>query len=146
MADSPTEIHLRRRSGLLELAYADGSSFALGAEFLRVHSPSADVRGHGKGQSVLQTGKRNVGLLSIEPVGYYALKLVFSDGHDSGLYSWDYLHELCTNQEALWQEYLRKLQEAGASRDPAPFYPAATSKASLSEQVQVITIKPRSPL
>ncbi|MES3007186.1 MAG: DUF971 domain-containing protein [Pseudomonadota bacterium] len=145
MTSSPTEIHLRRRSGLLELAYADGNRYSLNAEFLRVHSPSADVRGHGQGQSVLQTGKRDVGLMSIESVGLYAIKLVFSDGHSSGIYSWDYLHELCARQEEMWQDYLQRLQEAGASRDPAPFYPAAGGKAALSEQVQVITIQPLSP-
>lgn len=145
MTSSPTEIHLRRRSGVLELAYADASRYSLSAEFLRVHSPSAEVRGHGQGQSVLQTGKRNVGLTGIEPVGLYAIKLVFSDGHDSGLYSWDYLYELCTHQEEMWQSYLQRLQDAGASRDPVPFHPAIGGKASLSEQVQVITIQPLSP-
>ncbi|MEK7259287.1 MAG: DUF971 domain-containing protein [Pseudomonadota bacterium] len=145
MTSAPTEIHLRRRSGLLELAYADGNRYSLSAEFLRVHSPSAEVRGHGQGQSVLQTGKRDVGLTAVEPVGAYAIKLVFSDGHASGIYSWDYLHELCARQEEMWQAYLQRLQDAGGSRDPAPFYPAGSGKASLSEQVQVITIQPLSP-
>ncbi len=145
MQSAPTEIHLRRRSGLLELAYADGKRYSLSAEFLRVHSPSAEVRGHGQGQSVLQTGKRDVGLTALEPVGAYAIKLVFTDGHSSGIYSWDYLHELCTHQEEMWESYLQRLQDAGASRDPAPYYPAGGGKASLSEQVQVITIQPLSP-
>ena len=145
MTSAPTEIHLRRRSALLELAYADGNRYSLSAEFLRVHSPSAEVRGHGQGQSVLQTGKRQVGLTGIEQVGLYAIKLVFSDGHASGIYSWDYIHELCTHQEEMWQNYLQRLQDAGASRDPAPFHPAIDGKASLSAQVQVITIQPLSP-
>lgn len=146
MRNAPTEIHLRRRSGLLELAYADGNRYSLSAEFLRVHSPSAEVRGHGQGQSVLQTGKRDVGFSAVEPVGAYAIKLVFTDGHSSGIYSWDYLHDLCTGQEQMWQNYLQRLQDAGASRDPAPYYQAGGGKASLSEQVQVITIQPLSPL
>ncbi len=135
----PSTITLHRASRVLELGYADGSSFRLSAEYLRVHSPSAEVRGHGKGQAVLQTGKRNVGITALEPVGHYALKLVFDDGHDSGLYSWDYLRELCLDHEARWADYLAALELAGAHRDPAP------STASLSESVQVITIPPLSP-
>lgn len=136
MQTAPTEIQLRRKSGLLVLGYADGSHYELPAEFLRVLSPSAEVRGHGKGQSVLQKGKRLVGLLGVEAVGNYAIKLSFDDRHDSGLYSWDYLHQLCTQRETLWQQYLDQLDAAGASRDPAP------SATSLSGQVQVINIQP----
>jgi DUF971 family protein len=114
----PSDIRLRRASRLLELTYPDGSTHALGWEFLRVHSPSAEVRGHHESQAVLQTGKRNVEIRDVKPVGHYALQLIFSDGHDSGLYSWDYLLELGRNQEKLWEAYLRALHEAGASRDP----------------------------
>lgn len=140
MTNVPTEIHLRRKSGVLTLAYADGSRHDLSAEFLRVHSPSAEVRGHGKGQGVLQTGKRNVRLVGVEPVGSYAIKLIFDDGHNSGLYSWDTLLQFCTHYDAMWQHYLQSLQDAGASRDPEPASPAK----SLSEAVQVITIPPLS--
>lgn len=115
---TPTEIILHQKTNVLEIAFTDGSHFSLPAEFLRVHSPSAEVRGHGPGQEVLQTGKRDVRVASIEPVGQYALKIEFDDGHDSGLYSWDYLHQLGQNQESMWQEYLNRLQAAGASRDP----------------------------
>lgn len=115
----PTDVILHRQSRLLELAFDDGQRFRLPAEFLRVYSPSAEVRGHGVGQEVLQIGKRDVELLSIEPVGHYALKLVFSDGHDSGLYDWGYLYRLGREQDALWASYLQRLEAAGASRDPA---------------------------
>lgn len=116
-ASPPAEIRLHQASRVLELVYADGTSLRLPFEFLRVHSPSAETRGHGAGQEVLQTGKRDVGIVSLEPVGSYAIQPVFSDGHDTGLYSWSYLRELGRNQEKLWQEYLQKLQAAGASRD-----------------------------
>lgn len=139
MKSAPTEIRLHRKSNVLALAYADGSRHELSAEFLRVHSPSAEVRGHGKGQEVLQTGKRQVRLVGVEPVGNYAIKLVFDDGHQSGIYSWDYLSELCAQYDILWEKYLQGLQDAGASRDPVP------SGRSLSEAVQVITIQPLSP-
>ncbi len=112
----PLEINLHKRSRTLELVYADGS-FELTAEFLRVHSPSAEVRGHGVGQEVLQTGKRLVGISSIEASGNYALKISFDDGHDSGLYTWPYLHDLAHQQENYWQDYLQKLEEEGGSRD-----------------------------
>lgn len=122
MADSapvPVEIRLHRASRTLELRYPGDEVYALSCEFLRVHSPSAEVRGHGPGQDVLQTGKRMVAIDSIEAVGNYALQLTFSDGHDSGIYAWDYLYSLCRSQEALWDEYLRRLALAGASREPA---------------------------
>ena len=115
----PTQIVLHQKSKMLELAFDDGAHFQLPFEFLRVMSPSAEVKGHGPGQEVLQVGKRNVLLTDIEPVGSYAIKLVFDDGHDSGLYTWDYLHRLGSSQEALWQDYLRQLEAAGASRDHA---------------------------
>lgn len=113
----PSEITLHRQSRVLELRYEDGSHFELPAEYLRVYSPSAEVRGHGAGQEVLQTGKRQVELVGIEPVGNYAVKLVFSDGHDSGLYSWDTLYDLGRHHSQLWANYLEALEKAGASRD-----------------------------
>ncbi len=115
----PTEIRLHQASRSLEIAYASGERFHLPCEFLRVYSPSAEVRGHGPGQEVLQTGKRMVGISSIAPVGNYALQFTFSDGHDSGIYSWSYLHELCREQERLWEAYLAQIAAAGASRDPS---------------------------
>ena len=117
---TPTEIKLHKSSATLELCYADGNSHSFSAEFLRVHSPSAEVRGHGKGQEVLQTGKRKVAIENVQAVGNYAIKLGFDDKHDSGIYSWEYLKELATNEESLWQQYLAKLQAAGASREPLP--------------------------
>jgi DUF971 family protein len=113
----PSKIVAHQQSKVLELGYEDGQVFRLPFEFLRVLSPSAEVRGHGPGQETLQTGKRNVSILSIEPVGHYAIKPTFTDGHDSGLFSWEYLHELCINQEQLWQEYLDKLEKASVNRD-----------------------------
>lgn len=112
----PTAIKLHKASKTLELQYGPGESYRLGAEFLRVHSPSAEVQGHGN--PVLQYGKLNVGLTGVEPAGQYALKLIFDDGHDSGLYTWDYLYQLAQNQERLWAEYLAELDSAGKSRDP----------------------------
>ena len=112
-----TRINYARSRRVLELEFADGTSGELSAEFLRVHSPSAEVRGHGPGQETLQTGKRDVQVSAINPVGHYAIQLVFDDGHDSGLFSWDYLRELCSKQEELWQSYLDQLAAAGASRD-----------------------------
>lgn len=113
----PQKIALHLQSRELELWF-DDQAYRLGAEYLRVHSPSAEVRGHGN--PVLQTGKRQVALVNVEPSGNYALKLMFDDGHDTGLYSWDYLHELCVHQPQYWQRYLDQLQQAGASRDPQP--------------------------
>ena len=114
----PVSIELHSRSKLLELGYESGERYSLSCEFLRVYSPSAEVLGHGPGQEVLQTGKLNVAITAIKPVGNYALQLVFDDGHDTGLYSWTYLYELCKNQDARWQEYLTRLDKAGAHRDP----------------------------
>ncbi|HSG02327.1 MAG TPA: DUF971 domain-containing protein [Marinobacterium sp.] len=112
----PKAVNLHKRSRTLELQYEDGS-FELTAEFLRVHSPSAEVRGHGIGQEVLQTGKRLVGIKGLEMSGNYALKIIFDDGHDSGLYTWTYLYELAHNQSAYWGDYLARLQREGGSRD-----------------------------
>ncbi|MDL0438134.1 DUF971 domain-containing protein [Stutzerimonas frequens] len=112
----PTTIKLHKASRTLELEYGADERYVLPAEFLRVHSPSAEVQGHGN--PVLQTGKLNVALEQIEPAGQYALKLTFSDGHDSGLYTWDYLERLALNQQALWEDYLAALAAAGKSRDP----------------------------
>ncbi|MBN7797908.1 gamma-butyrobetaine hydroxylase-like domain-containing protein [Parahaliea mediterranea] len=117
-APRPRDVKLHRRSRELELAYPGGDSYRLPCEYLRVYSPSAEVRGHGPGEEVLQTGKLNVNITGIKPVGHYALQLIFDDGHDTGLYAWDYLYQLATEQEQRWQAYLERLREAGASRDP----------------------------
>ena len=117
MQPTPIEIKLRRQSRLLEVSFDDGARFDLPYEFLRVHSPSAEVRGHGPGQETLQTGKQDVEILQIEPVGTYAVQLHFSDQHNTGIYSWDLLYEYGNQQESMWQEYLQRLQEAGASRE-----------------------------
>ena len=114
----PIGINLHSRSRELELEYAGGEQYSLSCEYLRVYSPSAEVGGHGPGQEVLQTGKMNVGISAIKPVGNYALQLVFDDGHDTGLFSWPYLYQLCTQQRQRWQDYLDRLAAAGASRDP----------------------------
>jgi DUF971 family protein len=116
---NPTDIVLHNQSRLLEIAFDDGTRYRFPFEFLRVYSPSAEVRGHGPGQETLQVGKRNVMITEIEPAGSYAIKLVFDDGHDSGLYTWEYLQELGKYQDAMWHDYLTKLEAAGASRDPA---------------------------
>jgi len=115
---TPTDIRYHRRSRVLELVYAKHPTAELSAEFLRVASPSAEVRGHGVGQEVLQYGKQQVAISMIQPMGHYAIKLVFDDGHDSGIYTWDYLFHLATHQETLWQEYLQALDQEGKSRDP----------------------------
>jgi DUF971 family protein len=114
----PTEITLHQKSGILEIAFEDGARFTFPFEFLRVYSPSAEVRGHGPGQEVLQVGKRNVAVTDVSPVGSYAIKIEFDDGHDTGLYSWDYLYGLGRNQEGLWQAYLQQLHAAGKTREP----------------------------
>lgn len=113
----PSEIKLHQKSRRLELIYENGEAYSLDFEYLRVYTPSAEARGHGPGQETLQTGKRNVGIERIEPVGTYALRLVFSDGHDSGLYSWDMLYNLGKHHEELWQEYLKQIESQGLSRD-----------------------------
>jgi DUF971 family protein len=117
MAAVPTEIKLHQKSRVLEIAFDDGKTFRLPYEYLRVYSPSAEVRGHGPGQEVLQTGKQAVEIRAMEPVGSYAVQPQFSDGHGTGIYSWDYLYELGENQEKMWREYLARLKAAGASRE-----------------------------
>ena len=113
----PTEVKLHQASRVLEIAFDDGRRFRLPYEFLRVHSPSAEVRGHGPGQETLQTGKRDVTIANVEPIGHYALRPSFSDGHDSGIYSWEYLYDLGMRQDELWQRYVERLGAAGASRE-----------------------------
>ena len=113
----PTGITVRTQSRVLEIAFADGKQFSLPFEYLRVLSPSAEVQGHGPGQEVLQTGKRDVSIVSLEGVGNYALQPTFSDGHSTGLYSWDLLYDIATRQDELWREYLDKLKAAGVDRD-----------------------------
>ncbi len=115
----PTEITLHQQSRRLDIVFDDGQSFALPCEYLRVFSPSAEVRGHGPGQETLQTGKLSVEITAIEPVGVYGVKFVFNDGHDTGIYSWDYLHDLGTRQVSNWKSYLARMEQAGASRDVA---------------------------
>lgn len=114
---TPTEITLHKKACLLEVAFDDGSHFQLPAEFLRVYSPSAEVRGHGPGQEKLQTGKRQVAITALDPVGNYGVQPTFSDGHNTGIYSWDVLHYLGANYDSLWAEYLAQLETVGASRD-----------------------------
>lgn len=116
MEPVPAEIRLRKKSALLTIRYADEREFDLSAEYLRVHSPSAEVKGHGPGQEVLQTGKEDVAIVEVEPVGHYAVRLVFDDGHDSGLFTWKYLYELGNEYESRWQSYLDRLEEAGYAR------------------------------
>ncbi len=126
----PTDIKLHRKTGILELKYEDGGIYFLPAEFLRVNSPSAEVRGHGPGQEVLQTGKVDVKIDNLDAVGNYAIRLHFSDDHNTGIYSWDYLRELCLNQAEMWESYLLKLKQAGARRE------------NLASDVQVVNIMP----
>ena len=114
----PTEINFHQVSRILELSFEDGQRFNFTAEFLRVHSPSAEVKGHGPGQETLQLDKQDVNISNIEPVGHYALKLVFDDGHDSGLFSWTYLYDLGQSHEKKWQNYLDRLKEAGHAHKP----------------------------
>jgi DUF971 family protein len=119
-APTPTEILLHQKSRVLEIAFSDGKRFRLPCEFLRVYSPSAEVRGHGPGQEVLQVGKKDVEITELDPVGAYAVRPVFSDGHDTGIYSWDYFYTLGVNQDEMWRRYLQRIDEAGASREPQP--------------------------
>ncbi len=113
----PTEIKLHQKSRELEISFDNARSFRFSCEYLRVFSPSAEVRGHGPGQEVLQIGKKNVDITAIEPVGSYAVKLVFSDGHDTGIFSWDYLFDLGVRQDEYWKSYLSRMQQANASRE-----------------------------
>lgn len=117
MQHLPSDIKLHSKSRFLEITF-DNQAFNLPCEFLRVYSPSAEVKGHGPGQEVLQTGKENINIVAIEPIGNYAVRLIFSDSHNSGLYSWDYLYELCTQREQYWQRYLSRLDDAKVQREP----------------------------
>ncbi|MBS0591171.1 MAG: DUF971 domain-containing protein [Proteobacteria bacterium] len=117
-APQPTDITLHRASRVLEVAFDTGETFRLPCEYLRVHSPSAEVQGHGPSQRVLQFGKQNVNIAAIEPVGQYGVKLVFDDGHDTGIFSWSVLHDIGTHQVEKWQTYLDELAAAGKSREP----------------------------
>jgi len=121
---TPTAVTLHQRSRVLEVAFDDGASFRIPFELMRVYSPSAEVQGHGPGQEVLQTGKRDVDVVAVEPVGHYALQPRFSDGHDTGIYSWDYLYHLGSQQDALWRRYEERLAQAGVTRD-TPMPPGA---------------------
>jgi len=123
---TPVDITVHSTSRVLEIAFSDGQTFRLPFELMRVYSPSAEVQGHGPGQEVLQTGKREVGILELEAVGNYAVQPTFSDGHDSGIFSWDYLYFLGTRQDELWADYNARLQAAGVDRD-APMVPKAGS-------------------
>jgi DUF971 family protein len=130
MADTktmPTALTVHKQSRTLEIAFDSGETFFLPFELMRVYSPSAEVRGHGQGQEVLQTGKRDVVMNDLEPVGNYAVKPHFSDGHDSGLYSWDYLHWLGANQAELWEDYLQRLEAAGFTRETGRDAPMAAN-------------------
>ena len=120
---TPTEILLHQKSRVLEIAFSDGKRFRLPCEFLRVYSPSAEVRGHGPGQEVLQVGKKEVEITELEPIGHYAVRPKFSDGHDTGIYSWDYLYTLGVNQDEMWRRYMQRIAEAGASREAQPSTP-----------------------
>ena len=115
----PAEIKLHQKSRVLDITFSDGKTFQFPCEFLRVYSPSAEVRGHGPSQEILQTGKKTVNISKIEPVGNYAIQLNFTDGHNTGLYSWDLLYDYGLNQDKMWQRYLQRMEEAGASREQA---------------------------
>ena len=114
---TPTALTVHNKSRVLEIAFSDGAAFRIPFELMRIYSPSAEVQGHGPGQEILQTGKREVGIVKLEPIGNYAVKPVFSDGHESGLFTWDYLYHLGADQSSLWDEYQRRLQVAGVERD-----------------------------
>jgi DUF971 family protein len=122
---TPSAITLHQQSKLLEVVFSDGAAFRIPFELMRIYSPSAEVQGHGPGQEVLQTGKRGVDVVALEPVGHYAVQPTFSDGHNTGLFSWDYLYFLGSQQEALWQQYAQRLLDAGVDRDADMTPPAA---------------------
>ena len=114
---TPTALTVHSQSRILEIAFSDGAQFKIPFELMRIYSPSAEVQGHGPGQEILQTGKREVNVVELEPIGNYAVKPVFSDGHESGLFTWDYLYHLGADQTQLWDDYERRLQAAGVARD-----------------------------
>ena len=114
---TPTALTVHSQSRILEIAFSDGAQFKIPFELMRIYSPSAEVQGHGPGQEVLQTGKREVNVVELEPIGNYAVKPVFSDGHESGLFTWDYLYHLGADQSQLWDDYERRLKAAGVLRD-----------------------------
>ena len=114
---TPTALTVHSQSRLLEIEFSDGASFKIPFELMRIYSPSAEVQGHGPGQEILQTGKREVGVVALEPIGNYAVKPVFTDGHESGLFTWDYLYQLGADQSSLWADYQRRLDAAGVERD-----------------------------
>jgi DUF971 family protein len=118
-APTPTDITVHSQSRVLEVAFSDGARFRIPFELMRIYSPSAEVQGHGPGQEVLQTGKREVDLVALEPVGNYAVQPTFSDGHDTGIFSWDYLYFLGSQQDKLWADYEKRLTQAGVARDAA---------------------------
>ncbi|MDC8445719.1 MAG: DUF971 domain-containing protein [Nitrosomonas sp.] len=122
----PKEIKLHKQSRILDITFSDGKTFHFPCEFLRVYSPSAEVSGHGTGQEILQTGKKLVNILKIEPVGHYAIQPHFSDGHNTGIYSWDLLYKYGANQDKMWQNYLQRLAEADASRESDSGLPTST--------------------
>ena len=130
---TPTELTVRQKSKVLDIAFDDGSAFSLPFELLRVYSPSAEVRGHGTGQEVLQLGKRDVGITALEPVGNYAVQPTFTDGHNTGLFTWEYLYKLGSEQQALWADYMKRLHEAGfegdSGREPGAAVPGAATAA-----------------
>lgn len=134
--DPPSEIIVHQQSRRLEVAFGDDERYSLEFEFLRVHSPSASVQGHGPGQETLQVGKRDVTISAIEPIGHYAIKPVFSDGHDSGIFTWAYLRELGRNRDKLWATYLHKLADAHASRDGPGSAPVQTAGRKTIEIVE----------
>ena len=127
----PTALTLHSKSRVLEITFDDGAEYALPFELLRVYSPSAEVRGHGPGQEVLQTGKRHTGITALDPVGHYAVQPTCSDGHATGIYSWDYLYHLGANQQPLWADYMARLHDAGfaldTGREPSAILPVAAS-------------------
>ncbi len=114
---TPTALTVHSQSRILEITFSDGAEFKIPFELMRIYSPSAEVQGHGPGQEILQTGKREVNVVALEPIGNYAVKPVFSDGHESGLFTWDYLYHLGADESRLWDDYHRRLQAAGAERD-----------------------------
>jgi DUF971 family protein len=139
----PTRIVVHTQSRVLEIGFSDGTGFRLPVELLRVYSPSAQVRGHGLGQEVLQVGKKDVGITQVEPIGHYAIQPFFSDGHSSGIFSWDYLYWLGTHKDRLWQDYLDRLQAAGFSREPTETASAVATPVAETAVSAVSISRPR---